>query len=212
MRLIESDADIQEGLAALAVSEPRFRAMIAQAGPIPLRRHTPGFSGLCSVIVAQQLSVASANAIWRRTTEGLAPFAPETLLAASDDAFRQCGLSAPKIRTLRAIAEAAGCGNLRLDALATMSADEAQEHLVAVRGIGPWTAHIYRMFYLGEADVFAPGDLALQEAIRIGFALDQRPNAKELDAMAAPWSPWRAVAARLLWAYYRAVKTREGVT
>jgi DNA-3-methyladenine glycosylase II len=92
-----------------------------------------------------------------------------------------------------------------------MPALEAQEHLVAVKGIGPWTAEIYLMFYAGHADVFAPGDLALQEAVKLGFALPNRPNARQLAAIAEVWSPWRAVAARLLWAYYRVAKSREGV-
>ena len=89
--------------------------------------------------------------------------------------------------------------------------DEVIETLVQVPGIGRWTAEIYAMFSLGRADVFAPGDLALQEAARILFEKPERPTERELRQMAEAWSPWRGVAARLLWAYYRAAKQREGI-
>ena len=211
MRLIASEADIQEGLAALTQADPRLIALATLAGPIPLRRHEPGFSGLCSIIVSQQLSVASADAIWRRTCDGFQPLNPESLLAANDMTFSACGLSRPKTRTLRALAAAITEHRLDLDALATLPPDEIDRQLVAVSGIGPWTAQIYRMFYLGEADAFAPGDLALQEAAKIGFGLSNRPTSTELLAISDAWRPWRGVAARLLWAYYRVIRSREGI-
>jgi DNA-3-methyladenine glycosylase II len=83
--------------------------------------------------------------------------------------------------------------------------------LVAVQGIGTWTAEIYAMFALGRADVFAPGDLALQEGAKVLFGLKERPNEKAMRAMSLAWSPWRAVAARILWAYYHVEKSREGI-
>ncbi|HLQ18366.1 MAG TPA: DNA-3-methyladenine glycosylase 2 family protein, partial [Tabrizicola sp.] len=88
---------------------------------------------------------------------------------------------------------------------------EVVRSLVAVPGIGVWTAEIYAMFALGRADVFAPGDLALQEAARLLFELETRPSEKVLREMAAAWSPWRSVAARILWAYYRVARQREGI-
>ncbi|MGL4974691.1 MAG: DNA-3-methyladenine glycosylase family protein, partial [Bosea sp. (in: a-proteobacteria)] len=109
------------------------------------------------------------------------------------------------------IAAAIDSGVLNLDALADMPADAAKAQLTAVKGIGPWTADIYLMFCLGHADAFAPGDLALQEAARIGFNLKKRPNPKEMAKIAENWKPHRGVAARLLWAYYAVVKTREGI-
>lgn len=211
MRIIACDADIQEAIAELGGKDPRLLPLIEAAGPLPLRRHQPGFSGLCNIIVSQQLSVASANAIWAKTNRVLGAVSPATILGADDATLRAGGLSAPKIRTLRAIAQAVDSKALPVDTLHEMPALEAQEHLVAVKGIGPWTAEIYLMFYAGHADVFAPGDLALQEAVKLGFALPDRPNARQLAAIAEVWSPWRAVAARLLWAYYRVAKSREGV-
>jgi DNA-3-methyladenine glycosylase II len=92
-----------------------------------------------------------------------------------------------------------------------MPTEEVVATLTAVPGIGRWTAEIYAMFSLGRADVFAPADLALQESARILFDLPERPKERALRAMAEAWSPWRGVAARLLWAYYRVARTREGV-
>lgn len=212
MKLIQTEADIQQGIAHLGNVDPRLQPVIALAGPIPLRRHAPGFSGLCNIVVSQQVSVASANAIWAKTRACIGEPSALAILGADDQTLRSCGLSAPKIRTLRAIAEAAHTGALPIDMLHTLSVDQAMASLTAVRGIGPWTAEIYLMFYAGHSDVFAAGDLALQEAVKIAFQLPARPSAKVLGAMAEAWSPWRAVAARLFWAYYRVAKSREGVT
>lgn len=212
MRIIQSTDDIQEGLAHLKKRDRRLAKIIDITGEIPLRRHAPGFAGLCSIIISQQLSVASANAIWARTEAGLGDVCAAAILAADEPRLRACGLSGPKIKTLRAIAEAAHSGTLPVDRLHAMPGEDATASLVAVKGIGPWTAEIYLMFYAGHADVFAPGDLALQEAAKLALKLEKRPSAKELAVLAERWKPWRAVAARLLWAYYRIAKSREGVT
>jgi len=128
--------------------------------------------------------------------------------AATDGELKAVGLSRPKVKYARALAEA------RIDytALRDVSDSEVLATLTAVSGIGVWTAQVYAMFNLGRADVFAPGDLALQEAARILFDLPERPTPSELEAMAAAWSPWRAVAVRLLFTYYRHAKQREGIT
>ena len=126
---------------------------------------------------------------------------------AQDDHLRGCGLSRQKIRYARALCAA----NVDYAALRNASTDEVVKTLVEISGIGVWTAEIYAMFCLGRADVFAPGDLALKEAVKILFELEKRPTEKQLRIMAEKWSPWRAVAARLLWAYYKNVKFREGI-
>ncbi len=210
-KTIETQADIEEALQHLAKADPRLVPLIEAAGPLPLRRRTGGPEGLYSILVAQQLSVASAAAIWKRVAADFAPFDSKTILAANEADFRQCGLSAPKIRTMYSIASAIDCGNLDLERLGEWPADEAHGHLCKVKGIGPWTADIYLMFCLGHADAFASGDLALQEALKIGYGLELRPNAKQLLDFAELWRPWRSVAARLLWAYYHVAKSREGV-
>lgn len=210
-RRIDTLSDINDGLAQLAMIEPRFTSLIATAGDIPLRRNEAGFAGLCRIIVSQQVSVASARAIWARVTECFPQLGHHDVLAATEADLRACGLSGPKIRTLHAIAKSVATDQLDFARLETATPDDVHAMMTAVSGIGPWTTDIYLMFHLGHADVFAPGDLALQEAVRIGFVLTTRPGHKELATIAAAWSPWRAVAARLLWAYYAKVKTREGV-
>ncbi len=195
-----------EGAAFLAACEPRFAQALALTGPLPLRRRADGFAALLDAIVSQQVSVAAADAIWGRLkSAGLT--APRKLLAATDEDLRACGLSRQKIRYARALAAA----RLPYPVLRAAPTDEVIATLVAVPGVGRWTAEIYAMFSLGRADVICPGDLALQEAARMLFGLEARPTEKALRAMAEPWSPWRGVAARLLWAYYRVAKEREGI-
>lgn len=199
-------ACVAEGAAHLAALEPRFAAALEQTGPLPLRRRKDGFEALLSAIVSQQVSVASANAIWGRLRDARLT-GPRKVLWATEEDLRACGLSRQKIRYAKALAEA----RIRFPDLRQRPCDEVIETLVEVPGIGRWTAEIYAMFSLGRADVFAPGDLALQEAARILFELDARPSEKALREMAAEWTPWRSVAARLLWAYYRVAKDREGI-
>ena len=205
-RIISTDACVAEGAAWLAAREPRFAAALEQTGPLPLRRRDGGFPALLQAICGQQLSVASAAACWNRLAEAGATEAAG-LAALDDDALRACGLSRPKIRYARALVDA----DLDYDALAVLPEEEAIALLTAVKGIGLWTAEIYLKFAVGRADVFAAGDLALQEAARTLFDLPDRPSDNALRVLAEPWSPWRAVAARLLWAYYRVLKQREGI-
>lgn len=205
-RIIETPEDVAEGAAWLAAAEPRFAAALEVTGPLPLRRRADGFATLLSAIVSQQVSVAAATAIWGRL-EAMGATEPAGLLAAGDEALRAAGLSRQKLAYGRAIAES----GVDFAALRRMPDAEVVAALVRVKGVGVWTAEIYAMFSLGRADVFAPGDLALQEAARLVFELPLRPRERELRAMSLAWSPWRAVAARLLWAYYRAAKQREGV-
>ncbi|KAA8609538.1 3-methyladenine DNA glycosylase [Salipiger aestuarii] len=205
-RIIETEACVAEGAAWLRRAEPRFARALDLTGPLPLRRRPDGFAQLLSAIVSQQVSVASARAIWARL-EAAGMVAPAPVLAASEEELRSLGLSRQKASYARALA---GAG-IDFDALRGAPTDEVISTLVAVKGIGIWTAEIYAMFSLGRADVFAPGDLALQEAVRLLFDLPERPRDKALRTMAEAWSPWRSVAARALWAYYHVAKQREGI-
>ncbi|MGB3178162.1 MAG: DNA-3-methyladenine glycosylase 2 family protein [Albidovulum sp.] len=205
-RIITSDACIAEGAEWLAARDPRFADLLEQTGPLPLRRQPEGFAALLDAILGQQVSTASAAALRRRMEEaGL--MEERAVDAADEEALRACGLSRQKIRYAHALARA------RLDygALRVIPDDEVITRLTQVPGIGRWTAEVYAMFSLGRADVFAPGDLALQEAARSFFDLPARPTDRELRAMSEDWRPWRAVAARALWAYYRVIKNREGI-
>lgn len=211
-RIIHDEDVLTEGLVALPRLDKRWRTIIKGCDRPPLRRREGGFAGLCAIVVSQQLSVASANAIWAKFTARISPLTPLAVLAATDEDLRVAGLSRPKQRSLRALAKALVEGTLMLDTLHGATPEEVHDALTAVSGIGPWTADIYLMACIGHADAFAAGDLALQEAARHAFGLERRPSAKELVALAEAWRPWRGVAARVLWSYYRAVKRREGVT
>jgi DNA-3-methyladenine glycosylase II len=205
-RIIETPACVAEGADWLAAREPAFARALDLTGPLPLRRRKDGFAALLDAIVSQQVSVAAADAIWGRLVAAKLT-GPRRIAAASDEALRACGLSRQKIRYARALAAA----RLPFEGLRGAPTEEVVATLTAVPGIGVWTAEIYAMFSLGRADVFAPGDLALQEAARLLFDLPERPRERALREMAEAWSPWRAVAARLLWAYYRVARDREGI-
>lgn len=206
-RLIETEADLDEGLAHLASACPVWARAIPEIGPLPLRRRDGGFEAIVDAIVGQQISVAAAASI-RAKLDAAGMVSELALRTASEDDLRALGLSRPKARYLRGIAEA----GLDWEGLRALPDDELIAQLVALPGIGVWTAEIYLKFALGRADVFAAGDLALQEGARLLYGLEVRPSAKVLREMAEPWRPWRAVAARGLWAYYRIAKGREGVT
>lgn len=194
--------DIQAGCRALSQQCRTMRAIHRTAGDPPLRRHPAGFGGLARIIVGQQLSIASAGAIWNRFNSAAKPMSAQTILAMPYDALRATGLSRPKIKTLRSLSTAMNEGALNLSKLRTAPEDEVKTKLTSISGIGPWTADIYLMFCLGRSDAFAPGDLALQEAVRLAGLSENRPAPDEVLDIAERWRPWRGVAARLLWVYY----------
>lgn len=200
LRVIETAVDIRAGAIALRKLCPVMKRVHGVVGDPPLRRHVSGFVGLAQVVVSQQLSTASANAIWKRTMLVVDPFDAPTLLAQDAATLRGAGLSQGKVRTLRAAADAIVAGALDLEA--PLADDELREALLAITGIGPWTADIYTMFCLGHVDGFASGDLALQVAAQRAFGLAERPSARELEELAERWRPWRGIAARLLWSFY----------
>ena len=205
-RVITSDACVAEGAAWLAKVEPRFAAILPQLTPLPLRLNEDGFAPLLHAIMGQQVSVASANAIWAKLVAADMTKA-EQIAATSQDTLRRLGLSRQKARYAHELASA----GIDFDALRDRTSDEVIKTLTAVPGIGAWTAEVYAKFSLGRADIFASGDLALQEGARMIFDLPVRPTDRQLLDMAVAWSPWRSVAARIIWAYYGAVKTREGI-
>jgi DNA-3-methyladenine glycosylase II len=208
-QFLHTDADLHKALQKLVGADPRLKPLLAKAGQPALRRRPAGFPGLCAIVVSQQLSTHSARAIWSRLEAAFDPFHHDELRRARAPKLARLGLSKPKIKTLRAIGTAVSKGFIDLDALGGMEADDAHKALVALHGIGPWTADIYLLFCLGHADAFPAGDLALQEAVRIAFGLKARPDARELTRLAEAWRPWRGVAAHLLWAYYAAIKRRD---
>ncbi len=212
IQLIKTKADIIEGTKSLIAICPHMRRIHKITGDPPLRRRKGGLEGLARIIIGQQLSIASANAIWSRFSMSVKPLTAKRLLSESNADLRAAGLSAPKIRTLKALATAMIEDNLDFKKIRFLSEDLIHERLTAVHGIGPWTADIYILFCLGHADGWASGDLALQYAVQDVLALKQRPKQNDMDTLAEQWRPWRGVAARMLWAHYRLMKEgRSGV-
>jgi len=208
---LHSDADLQAGLARLVAADPRLAPIAEKAGRFSLRRREAGYAGLCAIVCGQQLSTASAAAIRNRLFAAFDPFHHDSVRRARTDKLKRLGLSAPKIKAIREIGKAVAQGRIDLDRIGEMDADAAHAALVALHGIGPWSADIYLLFCLGHSDAFPAGDLTMQEATRIAFGLRKRPDAKALAKLAEAWRPWRGVAAHLLWAYYHAVKKRDVV-
>ncbi|NTE88421.1 DNA-3-methyladenine glycosylase family protein [Agrobacterium rubi] len=211
VNIIRNAADIEEGLANLLQIDPRLERVALKAGPLPLRLNKPGFAGLAHIIVSQVVSRASADAIWRRMADAVGEITTQNYLAVATVEAPQFGLSRAKARTLHGVATTIAEGRLNLDALNALDEREAFARLTALKGIGPWTAQVYLMFCGGHADIFPSGDVALQAAVAQAFQMDARPSEKELNEIASLWSPWRAVAARLFWAYYASMTLREAV-
>jgi DNA-3-methyladenine glycosylase II len=208
---LNSQADLEDAIHALLKQDPRLRPVYEIAGMPALRRREPGFQGLAHIVCGQQLSTASAAAIWGRLTAAFDPFGPDAIRRARADRLGRLGLSAAKIKTMKSLAREIGAGRVNLDILANEDADAAHHTLVSLNGIGPWTADVYLLFCLGHGDAWPAGDLAVQEAIKIGLGLKTRPTQKEMAPLAEPWRPMRGAAAHLWWSYYRTLKKREGV-
>jgi DNA-3-methyladenine glycosylase II len=195
-------------LECLAARDERLAIAIKRAGEITLRQAPRGFEGLARIVCGQQLSVASARAIWGRV-EALGATTPDVYLGLDEPALRATGLSRGKYETIRGIALACADGGLDFDTVEIMPPDEAIETLVKLKGIGPWTAEIYLLFCTGHPDIFPAGDLALQKAVEHAFSMPARPAIKELIAFAEPWSPHRGAAAIMFWRYFSAMKNSD---
>ena len=203
---------LQRQLRALLRRNPELRPVAKQAGAFEIRLTPGGFSGLARVICGQQLSVASARAIWSRFAALPGALDPATYLTLSEEAVRATGQSAGKYRTIRVIAEAIVAGDLDLSLVDTMSGEDATKYLTAHKGIGPWTAEIYLMFCTGHPDIFPVGDLALRNAVGHALGMTKSPTEKELTVLAARWAPYRHAAALLFWKYYAAVMRKTAGT
>ncbi|MER9894391.1 DNA-3-methyladenine glycosylase [Mesorhizobium sp. M0119] len=208
MQRIASLDDIAQGLDRLCLLDPRLEQVRGMAGEVPLRLSEPGFRSLASIVVSQQVSRPSADAIFGRLTKLLDPLTPQAILAADEAIFREAGLSRPKQRGLIAVAQAVADG-LDLDHLCQLDASEAIAAMTKVPGIGSWTAEVYLLFAAGHPDIFPARDVALQSAVGHALGIDPRPPEKMLIRLAESWSPWRGVASRLFWAYYRELKGRD---
>ena len=208
---LNSQADLEDAVHALVARDTRLEPILELTGMPALRQREPGFVGLAAIVCGQQLSTASAGAIWARLTATFDPFEPEVIRNARADRLGRLGLSAAKIKTMKNIARELAAGRLNLDILANEDADAAHNTLTALHGIGPWTADVYLLFCLGHGDAWPAGDIAIQEAVKVGLGLTMRPTARQMAPLAEPWRPLRGAAAHLWWSYYRVLKKRDGV-
>jgi DNA-3-methyladenine glycosylase II len=200
-------------LEQLCAREPKFAEAFAAVGFVADRRRPADFASLCRIVIEQQISVAAAATIWGRleaAVQGRANgvFSPERVLKLTEARLRACGLSGPKVRYVRNMAQAAKSGAIDFALLPRLEDHAAMEMLTAVKGIGRWTGEIFLMFALDREDIWPAHDVALQEAVRRLFGMKRRPDVKKMDRMAEKWRPHRGVAARLLWRYYAATAQR----
>lgn len=200
------DPVLLDAVAELAERDPDLRAILDRLGPPPSRRAEPGFAALLKIMVGQQVSLASAAAIWGRL-EARGPVTAASLLVMSDGDLRAVGFSQAKIRYARAVADAFSAGRFGFEALADLADAEARAALLALPGVGGWTADIYLLFCLGRLDVWPGGDLALRESLRSVKALAERPSEPQSARFAEVWRPYRGAAAQLLWQHYRSLKS-----
>src|ERR1700712_3419602 len=208
---LNSQSDLDDAIRALVQQDTRLKPILKLSGMPALRRRDPGFAGLAAIICGQQVSTASAAAIWGRVSAAFDPFHHDSLRQARADRLGRLGLSAAKIKTLKSLARELAAERLNLDVLANEDADAAHNTLTSLHGIGPWTADVYLLFCLGHGDAWPAGDLAVQEAVKVGLGLKARPTVKEMATLAEPWRPMRGAAAHLWWSYYHAIKRRDGV-
>lgn len=188
-------------LAALSALDPDIERALETYGPPPDRSLPATYETLARAIVGQQVSRASASAIWHRMEthgftdiDGVIGAIPETLLAA--------GLSRRKAEYLIGIADEISSGRLNIAALADMSGDEVQQRLVQIRGVGAWTADNFRLFALADMDAWPVKDVALQEAMRLLKSLDSRPTSEDMERLGESWRPYRGAGALILWHLY----------
>jgi DNA-3-methyladenine glycosylase II len=208
---LHTQADLDDAIRALVKQDKRLKPILELTGMPALRQREPGFAGLAHIVCGQQVSTASAAAIWGRLSAAFDPFDHDAIRKARTDRLGRLGLSGAKIKTLKNLARELSLERLNLDVLAEEDADAAHNTLTSLHGIGPWTADVYLLFCLRHADAWPAGDIAVQEAIKVGLGLEARPNAKQMAPLAEPWRPLRGAAAHLWWSYYHVLKKREGV-
>ena len=191
----------------LSERDPALAKAFAAYGVPAWRTGAPDYAVIARMIAFQQITTKAARTIWARVEAHLGEVATRTVLEAEEDALRDCGLSRPKIRHLRSIAEAIESGDLDLDRVHAADMDEARAELIAVKGIGPWTADLFLMS-CGRLDAFPVGDVGLMESYRLLSGSPDRLESKAFTTLADDWRPYRGVAAHLLWAWINAERAK----
>ncbi len=196
-----SEADIQKACEALIDLDPALAVAYASTD-VPVWRTRPlAYETLARIIAYQQISLQAAGSIWARVVDALPAISPDIFLTTSEATLRELGLSRPKIRHLKSIADALQSDRLNFDRLAAGTLAEARAELIAVKGIGPWTAEVFCLYALGNMDAFPVGDVGLMESHRLLTKAETRLDIKAFTKQAAHWQPYRGVAAHLLWGW-----------
>jgi DNA-3-methyladenine glycosylase II len=207
------DGRLREAVAILGSRDPRLAAIVDRHGMPPLWPREPGFETLVRIVLEQQVTLDSGQAAFERLRRAAGAASPGAVAALDEPGVRAAGITRQKARYLVAMGRAAVAGDLDLEAIGGLSDHEARERLLAVVGVGQWTADVYLLIALRRPDIWPAGDIALATAARDVLGLPERPRPDELTTLAEPWRPWRAVAARLLWHAYlssRAARRRSG--
>ncbi len=196
------------GVQQLSAADCDLARVVNEYGPPPMWGRSPGFATLLRIILEQQVSLASADAAYRRLRTCIGRVTPRAFLELDDRALRKAGFSRQKTLYGRELARAFRDGQLKTFDLKRMSDSEITASLTQIKGIGEWTVNIYLLMGLRRPDVWPPGDLALAKAARDLKRLNDIPDDEQLASMSEAWRPWRAVAARILWHYYLSVRRR----
>ncbi len=193
---------LAEGVAELSRRDPHLAAVVARHGAPPLWDRPPGFGTLVQIILEQQISLSAGRAAYGRLERLAGAVTPERVAALTEIELRGAGLTRQKSAYIRELAQAIVAGEFDPDGLAVLDDEEARAALIKLRGVGAWTADIYLLMALGRADIWPSGDLALVAAIREVKRLRSLPSSDRIGRITRTWSPWRAVAARVLWHHY----------
>lgn len=203
----KTKTDLEKAIKWLTRRDPLLREVYKTYGMPDMRKLDTGFKGLVRLLISQQLSTAAAATIQARFVDLIGgEVTPEAYIALDDKDINKCGLSRPKMRYMRTLAESCLAGEINFTQLHRRSDEEIYEELTSLLGIGAWTAECYLLFALRRADIFPAGDLALQEAYRVLYKKRTRPDPDQLMKYAQGWRPYRGAAARLLWLYYNEYK------
>lgn len=208
---IQSQDNLLAGVEAFVALFPEMQPMVEALPEIPLRARAPGFEGLAEIITAQQVSKASAAAIFGRTKAAIQPFSAHNFLKAGTEPLIEAGQSRAKQVALIGLANAIVNDGLDLEGLCTVSVDQAMAQLTALTGVGPWSAEVFLLFCAGHTDIFPAGDVALQHVVGEICRLDSKPDTKLTRSLAAQWAPLRSVAARIFYAHYAHIRHRSAI-
>ncbi|MBI4503804.1 MAG: DNA-3-methyladenine glycosylase 2 family protein [Gemmatimonadetes bacterium] len=195
---------MQRGVRCLTREDHDLAAVVRRHGPPPLWTRPPGLGTLIRIILEQQVSLASARAVYRRLEQTLGEITPGTVGHCGTAGLRHLGVTRQKAAYCIDLANRVSAGELNLRRIARAPAEVARAELMRVKGIGPWTADIYLLMVLRRPDIWPTGDLALLTALQHLRRLPRRPTSEQAAAQARRWVPWRAVAARILWHGYLA--------